>query len=176
MKRILFVAVCMLFTLATAFAQDAKNKKETVTFFVEEMDCQNCIKKIEKGIAFEKGVTDLRCDLSTRTAKVTYKTDKTDCEKLCTAFKKIGLDVVALEDGSEALTGKNTITNTRINTIISKSALYLQSLPLGGLSLSGKINRDSSGKVKSCCEVYSNNYSLLTTHYPQLFPFFRAAF
>lgn len=78
-----------------------KNKKETVTFFVEEMDCQNCIKKIEKGIAFEKGVTDLRCDLSTRTAKVTYKTDKTDCEKLCSAFKKIGLDVVPLEENSD---------------------------------------------------------------------------
>lgn len=105
-----------------------KNKKETVTFFVEEMDCQNCIKKIEKGIAFEKGVTDLRCDLSTRTAKVTYKTDKTDCEKLCSAFKKIGLDVVPLEENSDRPAEKNMITDTHINMIISKSALYLQSL------------------------------------------------
>ena len=65
-----------------------KKKKDSVTFFIEAMDCDHCIKKIEKNIAFEKGVTDLKCDLSTRTAIVTYKTDKTSKTRLAAAFKK----------------------------------------------------------------------------------------
>ena len=104
MKRLLVALICAVFTFATAFAQDAKkdekNKKETVTFFVKGMDCQNCVKKIEKNISFEKGVTDLKCDLTTRTAKVTYKADKTSKTKLIAAFKKIGMEATPVEDGA----------------------------------------------------------------------------
>ena len=56
MIRLLAILICAVFTFSTAYAQDAKKKKETVTFFVEGMDCANCVKKIEKNIAFEKGV------------------------------------------------------------------------------------------------------------------------
>lgn len=100
MKRLVLVLLCAVFTLSTAFAQDAKKDKETVTFFIEGMDCANCIKKIEKNIAFEKGVTDLKCDLTTRTALVTYKADKTSKTKLAGAFKKIGLEAVAVDNGA----------------------------------------------------------------------------
>lgn len=97
MKRFWITLICIIVALSTAFAQDAKNKKETINFKVEEMHCNNCIKKIEKNIAFEKGVTDLKCDLNTHTAEVTYKTDKTDIEKLVSAFKKIGMTAVPVE-------------------------------------------------------------------------------
>lgn len=97
MKRVLFVLICAVLVSTAAFAQDAKNKKEKVTFKVEGMDCQNCVKKIEKNIAFEKGVTDLKCDLSTRTAEVTYRADKTSTDKLASAFKKIGMEAVAVD-------------------------------------------------------------------------------
>ena len=66
----------------------------------EAMDCDHCIKKIEKNIAFEKGVTDLKCDLSTRTAIVTYKTDKTSKTRLAAAFKKIGMEAVPVDNGA----------------------------------------------------------------------------
>ena len=90
MKRIVLLMLCAVFAFSTAYAQKVqKNTKETVTFIVN-MECDNCVKKIEKNIAFEKGVTDLQCDLSTHTAKVTYQTDKTTAEKLIAAFKKIG--------------------------------------------------------------------------------------
>ena len=65
-----------------------EKKKDSVTFFIEAMDCDHCIKKIEKNIAFEKGVTDLKCDLSTRTAIVTYKTDKTSKTRLARHSKR----------------------------------------------------------------------------------------
>ncbi|MDH6304141.1 mercuric ion binding protein [Parabacteroides sp. PF5-5] len=97
MKRFLVFMICFFVAMSTAFAQDAK-KKETVSFKVEGMDCNNCVKKIEKNISFEKGVTDLKCDLDTRTAEVTYRTDKTDTDKLATAFKKIGMTAVVIDD------------------------------------------------------------------------------
>ena len=98
MKRILFVIICAVVACTTAFAQDAKNKKEKVTFKIEGMDCEHCVKKVEKNISFEKGVTDLKCDLSTRTAEVTYRADKTSTDKLASAFKKIGMDAVPVAD------------------------------------------------------------------------------
>ncbi|EEC95593.1 heavy metal-associated domain protein [Parabacteroides johnsonii DSM 18315] len=100
MIRLLAILICAVFTFSTAYAQDAKKKKETVTFFVEGMDCANCVKKIEKNIAFEKGVTDLKCDLSTRTAAVTYRADKTSKTKLASAFKKIGMEATPVDNGA----------------------------------------------------------------------------
>lgn len=93
MKHLLMILVCACCAFTSLNAQDAKkNKKETVTFTVPEMDCQNCVKKIEKNIPFEKGVTDLKCDLKSRTATVTFRTDKTSEQNLESAFKKLGLE------------------------------------------------------------------------------------
>ena len=95
MKRFILFMLCSVFAFSTAFAQNVKkNEKETVTFLVKNMDCDNCVKKIEKNIAFEKGVTGLQCELPTQTAKVTYRTDQTTEAKLVAAFKKIGYEAV----------------------------------------------------------------------------------
>lgn len=106
MKRVILVMFCALFAFSMAYAQDTKkkNSKETVTFVVDGMDCANCVKKIEKNIAFEKGVTDLKCDLPTRTAEVTYRSDKTTEDKLVAAFKKIGMDAKTKGEGEETPT------------------------------------------------------------------------
>jgi len=108
MKRVVLLLFCSLFTLSVAFAQDAKKKsnKETVTFVVDGMDCANCVKKIEKNIAFEKGVTDLVCDLPTKTAKITYRSDKTNEGNLTAAFKKIGMEATSAEEDSDASSAK----------------------------------------------------------------------
>jgi len=94
MKRFLLIMLCAGFVFSPAFAQASKKKetKETVTFVVKGMDCENCVKKVEKNIAFEKGVTDLKCELPSQTVKVTYRTDKTTEKKLAAAFKKIGME------------------------------------------------------------------------------------
>ena len=85
MKRLIMLLFCAVCTVSMTFAQDAKKKKDSVTFFIE---------------AFEKGVTDLKCDLSTRTAIVTYKTDKTSKTRLAAAFKKIGMEAVPVDNGA----------------------------------------------------------------------------
>ncbi|MDR0573150.1 MAG: heavy-metal-associated domain-containing protein [Tannerella sp.] len=101
MKRILTVILCATFAFSWASAQEtkSKSKKETTKFLIENMQCENCIKKIEKNIAFEKGVTDLKCDLNTHTVEVTYRSDKTTDEKLITAFKKIDMQAKVLKEG-----------------------------------------------------------------------------
>lgn len=66
-----------------------KNDKETVVFDVS-MTCGNCKKRIEKNIAYEKGVTDMEVDLPTKTVKVTFKKDKTTVEKLQAAIEDLG--------------------------------------------------------------------------------------
>ena len=103
MKKILVVLFCAFFAASMASAQDskAKNKKQTKKFFVESMDCDNCVKKIEKNISFEKGVTDLKCDLKTKIVEVTYRSDKTTDEKLLAAFEKIDKKAVVLKDGEK---------------------------------------------------------------------------
>jgi len=106
MKQFVIIVLCVVFAGSMAYAQNKdskkKNAKETVTFVVDGMDCANCVKKIEKNISFEKGVTDLKCDLSTRTAEITYRSDKTTEDNLVSAFKKIGMEAKTVEEGGNA--------------------------------------------------------------------------
>ncbi|MDR1780120.1 MAG: heavy-metal-associated domain-containing protein [Tannerella sp.] len=97
MKRIIIIAICALFTLSMASAQEKKDNKKTTKFLIANMHCDQCVKKIEKNIAFEKGVTDLKCDLENKTAEITYRTDKNSDEQLIKAFEKIKYSAKVIE-------------------------------------------------------------------------------
>jgi copper chaperone CopZ len=99
-KEILLV---MLFALVTMFVtQEAygqkKKEKETTRFYVEDMFCKNCQAKIEKNIAFEKGVADLKCNLEDKTVDVTYDASKTNPEKIISGFQKIKMSAVVVDN------------------------------------------------------------------------------
>ena len=83
-----------LFTFLFVSGMLAKNEK--VVFSVS-MDCISCQKKIEKNIAFEKGVKALDVQLEENTVAVTYDDTKTDIAKLQKGFKKIGYDAVEIQ-------------------------------------------------------------------------------
>ncbi len=83
-----------LFTFLFVSGMFAKNEK--VVFSVS-MDCISCQKKIEKNIAFEKGVKALDVQLEANTVAVTYDDSKTDIAKLQKGFKKIGYDAVEVK-------------------------------------------------------------------------------
>jgi len=87
-KNVLLVLMCMF-----AISTYAKKELSTVTFNVD-MDCENCVKKIESNIAFEKGVKALDCNLAEKTVSVTYQESKTDIAKLKEGFSKIGYENV----------------------------------------------------------------------------------
>ncbi|WP_320018579.1 heavy metal-associated domain-containing protein [Labilibaculum manganireducens] len=88
-----FMAIAIILFTTAAFAQKKEAKKvETVVFNVE-MDCQECVNKIEKNIPFEKGVKDLKVDLKSKKVTVSYKTNATTKENLKKALEKLDFKV-----------------------------------------------------------------------------------
>lgn len=94
-RIVLIVMLCLTSLSFNTYAQDKKdkkNEKQEVTFDVS-MTCDNCKRRIEKNIAFEKGVSDMKVDLPGKTVMVIYQTNKTDIEKLQKAIEKLGYTV-----------------------------------------------------------------------------------
>ena len=54
--------------------------------------CGMCKDRIEKGLAFEKGIKDVVLDVDTKIATITYKPKKTTPEKIRLAISKLGYD------------------------------------------------------------------------------------
>lgn len=92
-KLITFLSIAFMLISFGANAKNKKeNKKEEVTYQVS-MTCTNCKKKIEKNIAFEKGVSDMKVNLTDKTVWLEFQTNKTDTTKLRTALEKLGYNV-----------------------------------------------------------------------------------
>lgn len=94
-KIIILTTILLMICTGMMFAKD-KNKnsnKETVVFDVT-MTCENCKKRIEKKIAYEKGVTDMNVDLPSKTVEIEYKKDKTTIDKLQKAIEDLGYTAV----------------------------------------------------------------------------------
>lgn len=97
MKRILF----FLFAAALSLVAAAKPANRQVVVFDVDLHCQGCINKIEKNIAFEKGVKDLACDLDSKTVTVTFDPSKTNIEQLQKAFAQIKKPAKVNENATE---------------------------------------------------------------------------
>lgn len=92
MKRnqLITAILLILFTSLTLNAQE-KNKKDLQTVrFETSIDCQNCVNNILKNVPFEKGVKDVKCDLTTKEVTVQYQKDKTNPETLRRSLEKLG--------------------------------------------------------------------------------------
>ncbi|MBF0648929.1 MAG: heavy-metal-associated domain-containing protein [Dysgonomonas sp.] len=95
LKLFLMTVILMMGISTTVDAQNKKplkNDKETVLFDVS-MTCENCQKRIEKNIAFEKGVTDMKVDLENKTVLIEFKKTQTTVENLKAAIEKLGYEV-----------------------------------------------------------------------------------
>ena len=88
LKLVLLIAL-LLGAWTTA---EAKPEKKTVSFIVN-MHCEKCKEKIERNLAYEKGVLDLKVVLKDKTVTVTYDAKKTDEKKLADALQKLGYEV-----------------------------------------------------------------------------------
>lgn len=104
MKKFLLMMCVALFAATTMFA---KSDKQTVIFDVD-LHCQGCVTKIEKNIAFEKGVKDLVCNLQNKTVTVTFDPAKTSVEALQKAFQKIGKPATVHKGCPQCKDGKCT--------------------------------------------------------------------
>lgn len=86
---ILFIA--MILGPVAMQAQDKNSKTEKVEIKTSAI-CDQCKERIEKNMAFEKGVTAVSLDSETKILMVEFKKGKTDKEKLKKAVSKIGYD------------------------------------------------------------------------------------
>ena len=95
---ILFAAIMIMACPLTSSAKDAAKATETAVFtLTPKMTCENCVRKIQSNLRFEKGVTDITPDLKAQTVTIKYKAGKTNREQLIKAFKKIGYTATPVE-------------------------------------------------------------------------------
>lgn len=81
--RKMILSIAMVLMALTAAAE-----KQTVTLYVHDMECNSCKAKVEKTLAFERGVQDLEFNLEKRQVTITYNDEKTTVEKLQQALMK----------------------------------------------------------------------------------------
>lgn len=92
----LLLSCILLFVSISGGAQNKKkNFKKKVTFEVS-MTCENCKRTIEKNIAFEKGIKDMKVDLPRKTVTLIFDIRKTDEHKIIEAFEKLGYTAKSL--------------------------------------------------------------------------------
>ncbi|MBR1809696.1 MAG: cation transporter [Paludibacteraceae bacterium] len=87
--------------LMSAMTLSAKEKKRETAVFHVEISCDNCVKRIQDNIAFEKGLKDMRIDKEQQTVTLTWDPEKTDTLQLKTAFQKIRKPVSKIEKVSD---------------------------------------------------------------------------
>ena len=119
MKKTIILTIAALMTVSTATSvastvassdqtvltdkKPAKKKGETKegTFNVHH-HCENCVKKVQENIAFEKGVKDLHVCLEDQTVSLKYDAAKTNEETLKAAIEKLGYPVSGKREGGHS--------------------------------------------------------------------------
>ena len=76
MKKII-ISLVALVAAANMFAA-----KQTVALVIPQMECGNCQAKVEKTLAYEKGVKDLEFNLTNRVVTITYDDTETGVKEL----------------------------------------------------------------------------------------------
>jgi len=99
--KLISLIVISLFLVTNLSAQKAQKvaktpKTETVVFSVK-MDCESCLNKIKKQLAYEKGVKDLYLSLADDIVAIKFTPAKTDKEKLMAVIKKLEFEVTEIQ-------------------------------------------------------------------------------
>ena len=87
--RSLFVVLSLLFFSNAGYAQEKKND---VIKIKTSVVCGMCKDRIEQGLAFEKGIKDVKVDLEEKTTTVSYTTTKTNPDQIRKLISKLGYD------------------------------------------------------------------------------------
>lgn len=89
MQRRFFLGTLLaVLTGPLAFASDQPQTVKIKTSAV----CKMCKARIERNLAYEKGVTDVTLDVDTKVATVSFNPKKTDVAKIKAAIVKTGYD------------------------------------------------------------------------------------
>ena len=101
MKHIILIIMALATTLtASADSKKKAQNVQTVTFSVS-MHCENCQKKIEGTVGWEKGVKDLKTDLDKKLVVIRYDTRKITRQQLLGKIQELGYEVVEIAPDDE---------------------------------------------------------------------------
>lgn len=90
--------LCMLGAMLTfVCAAHAEKKGDKTVVYKATLHCESCKAKVEKNIAYEKGVKDLKVDMKAQTITVTFREDKNSAEKIQKAIEKLKIPVSGVE-------------------------------------------------------------------------------
>ena len=104
---LLGMILCLSTTVFDLQAQNKNKKKKTEeVVFLTNLHCENCKKKIEKNISWEKGVKNLRIDLDDKKVTILYDPSKTTQEKLQAAIEKLGYNSEIIEPQKVSVSDK----------------------------------------------------------------------
>ena len=144
MKRIL----TLIFAACAILSGSAKDIKTIVYTTQPQMHCDNCENRIKNGLKFEKGVKDIKTDLTTKTVTIEYDADKTNTDKLVAAFAKI--DYKATEASANA--NQSAAGEKKGGCCKNKSAESAAGEKKGGCCKNKSAETAAAGEKKSCCK------------------------
>lgn len=101
MKTIKLIFAVLFLSLSIAGITQEEEKKKGKEIKVLEIktssQCEDCKKRIEKNMAYEKGVKFVELDVETKVLTLKYREDKTTPEQLRKTVSKIGYDADDVE-------------------------------------------------------------------------------
>ena len=102
-KALVKVMCSFMLTLGITTNSFAQKTVDTVQLKAN-VTCQGCKNKIEKNLGYEKGVSSVTADFTTKIVTVVYKIDKTNPDVLSTALTKIGYEnsIMGAQNGTNA--------------------------------------------------------------------------
>ena len=97
----IITSIIAVFLITFVSAQDPEPKVKEIKIQTSAV-CGMCEDRLESNLVFEKGVKSVELDDKTKVLTITYKTSKTDPDKLREAVSKLGYDADDVEADPKA--------------------------------------------------------------------------
>ncbi|HNX06137.1 MAG TPA: heavy metal-associated domain-containing protein [Bacteroidales bacterium] len=99
---ITMLAMAVLMTVSTTtFSQNVKKNEKTMKMTTSSV-CEMCKKRLEEGLAYEKGIKDVSLDLNSKELTVVYNPKKTDESAITLLVNNLGYDANESKANPEA--------------------------------------------------------------------------
>jgi periplasmic mercuric ion binding protein len=92
MKKVFSLFMLVLFIILMNNCSYAQKKNKEEIKIKTSAVCSMCKDRIEQNLAFEKGISDVSLDVSSKIVTVKYNSKKTNPDKIRLAISKIGYD------------------------------------------------------------------------------------
>ncbi len=96
-KRWMAVLIMAFVSAVAVMAKDIR----TVVFKVDQMHCENCERKVQSNMKFEKGMKEIKTNVKNKTVTITYDAEKTNVENLKAGFRKFKYEVEVVSEKKE---------------------------------------------------------------------------